>query len=131
MAPVTISSGPASVGRYSLRDVTKRAHDAGFRSRTGARVPRSSIHKILTNPVYCGDSYWAGKRHQGIHEPIVSQDLFDRVQEMLDGKGCRRTWQQKHTWAFQGLVSCGHCGCALTAEIKKERYIYYHCAGNK
>jgi site-specific DNA recombinase len=94
-------------------------------------VPRSSIHKILTNPLYCGDFYWAGKRHQGTHEPIVSQDLFDRVQEMLDEKGRRRTRQQKHEWAFHGLVSCGHCGCALTAEIKKGRYIYYHCTGNK
>jgi len=36
---------------------------------------------------------------------------------------------QKHQWAFQGLVSCGHCGCALTAEIKKGRYVYYHCTG--
>jgi site-specific DNA recombinase len=61
-----------ATGRYSLRDVTKRAHDEGFRSRTGARVPRSSIHKILTNPVCCGDFYWAGKRHQGLHEPIGS-----------------------------------------------------------
>jgi site-specific DNA recombinase len=120
-----------ATGRYSLRDVTKRAHDAGFQSRSGARVPRSSIHKIFTNPMYCGDFYWAGKRHQGTHKPIVSQDLFDRVQEMLDEKGRRRTRQQKHEWAFQGLVSCGHCGCALTAEIKKGCYIYYHCTGNK
>jgi hypothetical protein len=83
------------------------------------KVPRSSIHKILTNPVYCGNFYWAGKLHQGIQEPIVSQDLFDRVQEMLDEKGRRRTRQQKHTWSFQGLVSCGHCDWALTAEINK------------
>jgi len=28
-------------------------------------------------------------------------------------------------------VSCGHCGCALTAEIKKGCYVYYHCPGHK
>jgi site-specific DNA recombinase len=50
---------------------------------------------------------------------------------MLDEKGRRHTRQQKHEWAFQGLVSCGHCGCALTAEIQKGRYVYYHCPGNK
>jgi hypothetical protein len=32
---------------------------------------------------------------------------------------------------FHGLVFCGHCGCALTAEIKKGRYVYYHCTGYK
>jgi site-specific DNA recombinase len=36
-----------------------------------------------------------------------------------------------HQWDFQGLVSCGHCGCALTGEIRKERYIYCHCTGHK
>ncbi|HMK75053.1 MAG TPA: zinc ribbon domain-containing protein, partial [Thermodesulfobacteriota bacterium] len=46
-------------------------------------------------------------------------------------KGWRRTRQQKHRWAFQGLVSCGHCGCAMTGEIKKGRYAYYHCTGHK
>ena len=120
-----------ATGRYSLIDVTKKALAEGFRSRTAAGVAKSSIHKILTNPMYCGGFLWAGKYYRGVHEPIVSQDLFDRVQEMLDEKGRRRTRQQKHTWAFHGLLSCGHCGCALTAEIKKGRYIYYHCTGNK
>src|SRR5205085_12069603 len=32
-------------------------------------------------------------------------------------------------FAFSGLLQCGHDGCALTAEIKKQRYIYYHCTG--
>jgi site-specific DNA recombinase len=120
-----------ATGRYSLMELTKKALAEGFRSRTAAGVPKSSIHKILTNPMYCGAFLWAGKYYRGVHEPIVSQDLFDRVQEMLDEKGRRRTRQQTHTWAFHGLLSCGHCGCALTAEIKKGRYIYYHCTGYK
>jgi len=53
------------------------------------------------------------------------------VHEILSKKGHRPTRHQKHHWAFQGLLFCGHCGCALTAEIKKERYIYYHCTGHK
>ncbi len=46
-------------------------------------------------------------------------------------KGRRKTGRQKHNWAFQGLLSCGHCGCAMVAEIKKKRYVYYRCTGNK
>jgi len=53
------------------------------------------------------------------------------VQEVMAEKGRRKTGQQKHNWAFQGLLSCGHCGCALTAEIKKQKYVYYHCTGFK
>src|SRR3954451_18432473 len=35
----------------------------------------------------------------------------------------------KHDLAFAGLIRCGHCGCALVGEIKKGKYIYYHCTG--
>jgi hypothetical protein len=33
--------------------------------------------------------------------------------------------------AAQGFIACGHCGCSIVAEIKKQRYIYYHCTGYK
>lgn len=34
-------------------------------------------------------------------------------------------------FAYTGLIRCEHCGCLLTAELKKGKYIYYHCTGNK
>ena len=37
----------------------------------------------------------------------------------------------KHRFAFSGLIACGHCGCSLVGEIKKRRYVYYHCTGYK
>src|SRR5215475_1482460 len=119
-------------GNHSLKDVTKMAQDAGLAFRkSGTKVTKSTVHKILTNPIYYGDFDWLGKRYQGVHEPLISQELFNRVHEVLTDKGNRRTHQQKHHWAFQGLVSCGHCGCAFTAEVKKGRYVYYHCTGYK
>lgn len=27
------------------------------------------------------------------------------------------------------MVRCGHCGCSLVGEVKKGRYVYYHCTG--
>lgn len=121
-----------ATGNYSLLELTKKSHNEGFVSRkSGQMVPKSVVHKILKNPLYYGEFRWAGKMYKGIHEPLISWDLFDRVQEVMAEKGRRKTGQQKHNWAFQGLLSCGHCGCAMVAEIKKKRYIYYHCTGNK
>jgi hypothetical protein len=120
-----------ATGNYSLRDLTKKAYEDGLRSRTGTKMARSSIHAMISNPIYYGDFVWTGKRYRGIHEPLITKDLFDRAQDVLTDKGQRRTHQQKHDWAFQGLVSCGHCGCAYVAELKKKRYVYYHCTGNK
>ena len=36
-----------------------------------------------------------------------------------------------HDFTYSGLVRCGHCGCFLVGELKKGRYVYYHCTGNK
>ncbi|HDS29855.1 MAG TPA: hypothetical protein ENN67_02300, partial [Firmicutes bacterium] len=38
-------------------------------------------------------------------------------------KWCREEWP-----GYRGLITCGHCGCAITAQKKKGRYIYYHCS---
>ena len=121
-----------ATGNYSLLEVTKKARSEGLTYRkTGARLHKSIVHKILTNPIYYGDFDWAGKRYRGTHQPIITREIFDRVQEVMADKGGHRRRQQKHHWAFQGLVSCGHCGCALTGEVKKGRYVYYHCTGHK
>ena len=121
-----------ATGLHSLFEVSKKVHEEGLTYRkTAARLPKSVVHKILKNPIYYGDFVWLGKEYRGSHEPIVSKELYDRVQEVMEEKGKRRTRHQKHNWAFQGLLSCGHCGCALTAEMKKGQYVYYHCTGNR
>lgn len=121
-----------ATGNYSLLELTRKSFQEGFITRkNGKKVPKSLVHRILKNPIYYGGFRWSGKRYKGIHEPLVSKELFNRVQEVMKIKGRRKTGQQKHNWAFQGLLSCGHCGCALVAEKKKEKYIYYHCTGNK
>lgn len=28
-------------------------------------------------------------------------------------------------------MHCGHCGCLLVGELKKGKYVYYHCTGNR
>src|SRR6266478_9893855 len=49
---------------------------------------------------------------------------------LLQGRAvCGR--RAKNDFAFSTLVRCGHCGCALTGDIKKGRYIYYRCTGYK
>lgn len=121
-----------ATGGYSLLELTKKINEDGLAYRDSGRpLLKTSVHKILRNPMYYGDFVWDGKHYRGTHEPIVSKELWDKVQEVLAIKGNRRTRHQKYWWAFQGLVSCGHCGCALVAEKKKDKYVYYHCTGNK
>ncbi len=56
---------------------------------------------------------------------------WTNVQDILDGRSISNLHGSKHAFAFTGLITCGHCGCAITAEIKKGKYIYYHCSRSK
>ncbi len=53
------------------------------------------------------------------------------MQDILDGRNASKHRRVKHDFAFSGLIACGHCGCSVVGEIKKQRYIYYHCTGYK
>jgi len=37
----------------------------------------------------------------------------------------------KRQFTYMGLLHCADCGCAITAEIKKGKYVYYHCTNGK
>lgn len=74
---------------------------------------------------------WKGQRYRGRHQPLISVDLYERVQEVIDGRQLRKTRRFKHEFAFATLITCGHCGCAMVGELKKKRYVYYHCTGYK
>ena len=71
----------------------------------------------------------SAKVHTGLHKPVISRDLYDRVQAVFAAANHPRHTKRKH--ALAGLVTCGRCGCAFTAEIKKGQYVYYHCTGHR
>ena len=48
---------------------------------------------------------------------------------MLDGRFAKKAKRGRHDFAFSGLIACHACGCAVVGEIKKQRYVYYHCTG--
>jgi len=121
-----------STGEYSLESLTKRMIDDGFRyPRSGNKMQKSMIYRMLRNPLYYGEFIWKGKLYKGTHKPIVSKELWQKVQDVLDGKVSRHMDSNNHEFPYTGLIKCGKCGCAFTAEIKKGKYVYYHCSGSK
>jgi site-specific DNA recombinase len=59
----------------------------------------------------------------------VPAELWERVQAVMDGRYARGAKKGRRDFAFSGLIACHACGCAVVGEIKKERYVYYHCTG--
>jgi site-specific DNA recombinase len=119
-------------GSLSLKEAAQKARAAGLVFRkSGAPVPASTVHSTLRNRLYTGDFEWNGHVYLGKHQPLVTRELWERVQGVLDGRHAKKHRRVKHDFAFSGLIACGHCGCSIVGEIKKQRYVYYHCTGYK
>lgn len=117
-------------GEFSLKQLALQLYDEGFRTRdAGRKVSTSTIHEILRNPVYYGAIRSHGKLYKGIHTPLVTREAFDRAQLLLSGKGFAR--MHKLDFQYRGLLRCAVCGCAMTATMKKGRYVYYYCTNGK
>jgi site-specific DNA recombinase len=117
-------------GDISLKEAARKAHAAGLTyPKSGAKVPVSTVHTILRNRLYTGWFEWNGKLIQGKHEALVPVELWERVQGVLDGRFAKKGKRGRHDFAFSGLIACHACGCAVVGEIKKQRYVYYHCTG--
>src|SRR5215831_8572788 len=121
-----------ATGTLSLKEAAQKARAAGLVYRkSGTSVPVSTVHATLRNRLYMGEFEWSGRIYYGKHQPLVTRELWERVQGVLDGRHAKKHRRVKHNFALSGLIACGHCGCSIVGEIKKQRYVYYHCTGYK
>lgn len=111
---------------HSLKEITDMLHKEGLRQGLKDKpVSKATLHHTLKNPFYIGTMIWKGKSYRGKHEPLVNEDLFEKVQEVFSEK--ERPRKVKRNFQFSGLIKCGVCGSSYTTEIQKEKYIYYRC----
>lgn len=113
---------------YSLKEIAEELNDKGFRTRNGKKVHKSNIDQMLKNPTYYGKILYNGQIYDGNHKPIVSESLFNKVQENFNCTSRPRSY--KHTFPLRGFIVCGECGCKITAEVQKG-HVYYRCTKSK
>lgn len=68
----------ASVVRQVFEGCSQGVSMETVRKRTGLR--NDQVYRILRNPLYKGEIRWRGQIYRGRHEPIVSRELWDSVQ---------------------------------------------------
>ena len=121
-----------ATGKYLLNDLPKLSLSLGLVSRRrGKPLALSKFKEILRNPFYYGVFRHKGELYQGTHEPIISKQLFDKVQEVLKAKGKPRKSKELKPFVFRGVFTCGECGRSITAEKQVKpsglAYTYYRC----
>jgi len=113
--------------------------DWGYRTRPtkrqgGRPLGTSMIYRIFANPFYYGRFTYQGETYEGKHEPMVTEEEFWRVQELLGRRGMPRP-KSRRWFAYGGVIRCGSCGSMVTAEGRTKtqkngnvhHYTYYHC----
>ncbi len=114
-----------AAGDHSLMQVQSTLKAEGWRTPSGRVFSKSMIEMVLKNPIYFGEFEWNGARYLGTHQPLISREVFDTVQSVLTGGRTSRF--RKLDFLFKGFLKCDACGCAIVAERKKQKYVYYHC----
>ena len=111
------------------------------------------ILRVIRNEKYCGDlvqkktytpdflshekKYNRGQEEFVIikdhHEPIISRELFDKANRILDAKSLSQEGKSKHSnrYPFSGKIKCGRCKASYVARYKTRkdgsRYKAWRC----
>jgi len=120
-----------AAGKHSLESARHRLGFLGLVSRSGTVLGKSAVQRILSNPVYTGRIVSKGETYQGSFEPLINNKLFDAVQEQLKLRSKPRKSRHRHDFPFTGLLTCGECGGAITAQHARGNggtYVYYRCS---
>ena len=120
---------------HSGRAIKNWLDRIGFTTRLGNKMPLSKVYSTLNNPFYYGEFEFpvgSGTWYQGKHKPLVTKELFDKVQEVLMVPP--KSYHNK-IFPFKSIFRCGGCGGGVTAEEKIRKlkhggyakHTYYHC----
>jgi DNA invertase Pin-like site-specific DNA recombinase len=105
----------------------------------GGRWHQGTIGRILVNPVYRGLVVHDGEEFPGLHEPIIDEETWEKVQETREvrrrtpGQGRGRPPVARHLFR-KGMLRCGECGESMIPRSGRDRtrdanYEVYRCYG--
>lgn len=115
-----------ATGNYSAKTINDMLYPEGLTNRNGKKLAKSTVERMFKNIFYIGQFEFKGFIcNKAQHEAIIDLDTFNTIQERLGGVVRTRTHDVQ--FPYQGLIRCGECGGLLTPELKKKKYIYYHC----
>lgn len=120
-------------GKHSFQDVADALNYEGFRTPSGRKFTNTQIDEILHNRFYTGVVVY-GKRKKGqppevfagLHDPIISTELFEQVEAMRKQRyvGSRSLQSHWRVYLLNGIVYCDACGRRLRAQTTKTGSYY-------
>lgn len=121
-----------SQGLFAADEIRRQLKKEGF------KCCKQQFLNILKNPFYVGRipvHAWKDEPYEevkGNHQPLISEETFNLVQEYLSGKRrLKVSFMRSEEFPLRGFLNCPECGRKLTASASRSRnkslHYYYHC----
>lgn len=132
--------GFATLKFINKTDVVRFLQDKGvLNKKQSANKAIAVVDHLLKSVFYVGDleyEKWDVTRKKGMHEGIISSDVFDKNQKRLNSKVTTFVRQDiRDDFELQGLVDCSNCGSKITGSPstgkKGKKYNYYKCTNKE
>ncbi len=128
-----------ATGDFSLESLREELTLRGLTTRPG-RFPAcpisvSKLAELLRDTYYLGYVNYKGEQFPGRHEALISHELFDQVQLVLNNRGGNGRRQRRHDHYLKGSLWCGYCHdqgvesrmILNWANGHGGRYLYFFC----
>lgn len=136
-APYIVKMFEMSAEGKGGRHIRQWLEDNNVRTRGNKAIPLSMIYRMLGNTFYYGEFEYpksSGNWYKGNHQPIITKDLFLKVQEQLKVP-VKSKWGAKE-FPYKKFLKYYSCGSSIVGEekLKKRvdgtvsRFVYYHCS---
>jgi site-specific DNA recombinase len=118
-----------SLDGRSQSKIARGLNESGYRTTRGRNWTQGRVSHTLANRLYAGFVEYCGEWFQGVHEPIIEPDTWERLQRSLkerrrrgSGKGGRPT-EGRHLLTH-GLLRCA-CGAPMRVRAERKDYGLY------
>ena len=113
-------------GAHSYYTLAQEMRRRGLSAQNGKAIAKNGFVSMFNNPFYIGiiRIERTGETFQGLHEPLITAQLFDKVQKVINGRSFSRP--RRHDPVFRRMIKCENCEKAVVAELHKDT-TYYRC----
>ena len=139
-APYVVMAFEAfATGKYTLESLRATLTEAGLRMRATAKYPARPISlaqlgELLRDRYYLGYVEYEGIEYPGRHEALITPELFERVQKVLDSHSGAGVRKRTHNHYLKGVLWCARCEhrfIVQRAAGNGGEYFYFYCRGRQ
>jgi len=129
-----------ATGQWTIRTLLDELTTRGLTSvptasKPGKPLGTANMQRLLRHPYYMGIVRYRGVLYPGKHEPLVTPETWQKVQEVLAANNIAGDKQREHNHYLKGSIYCGGCGSRLVVSHAKNRhgtiYEYFICLGRQ